>query len=76
MQTLEQILEAARRLPEDDQKRLVEELQDNGQEAPSDDRRRAAMQRWLAQAGTLHSDFTDVSTDKYKHLADVYADER
>jgi len=30
----------------------------------------------LARAGTGHSDFTDVSSDKDKHLAAVYADEK
>ena len=30
--------------------------------------------RLLALAGTMHSDYTDVSTDKYKHLAEIYAD--
>lgn len=34
------------------------------------------MSSWLSFAGRFHSDFTDVSTEKYKHLADVYADER
>jgi hypothetical protein len=27
-----------------------------------------------ALAGTIHSDYTDVSGDKYKHLAEIYAD--
>jgi hypothetical protein len=30
--------------------------------------------RSLALAGTVHADFTDVSVDKYKHLAEAYAD--
>jgi hypothetical protein len=28
----------------------------------------------LALAGTAHSNYTDVSTDKYRHLAEIYAD--
>ena len=32
--------------------------------------------RSLALAGTMHSDFTDVSTDKYKHVAEACADRR
>ena len=28
----------------------------------------------LALAGTAHADYTDVSADKYKHLAEAYAD--
>jgi len=30
--------------------------------------------RLLALAGTVHSDHTDVPGDKYKHLAEIYAD--
>jgi len=30
--------------------------------------------RLLALAGTMRSDHTDVSGDKYKHLAEIYAD--
>jgi hypothetical protein len=30
--------------------------------------------RLLALGGTMHSDHTDVSGDKYKHLAEIYAD--
>jgi hypothetical protein len=36
----------------------------------------SVLERWLARAGTGHSDFTDVSGDKYKHLAAGYADEK
>ena len=64
MQTLEEILAAVRHLSGVDRKRLVEELQGNDRKKPSLDRRRAAMERWLARAGTGHSDFTDVSADR------------
>jgi hypothetical protein len=30
----------------------------------------------LAIAGTVHSDFTDISSDKYKHVAAAALDER
>ena len=30
--------------------------------------------RTLALAGTLHSGYRDVASDKYKHLAEIYAD--
>jgi hypothetical protein len=76
MQTIEAILEAARRLSEGERRRLVEALQGNGREAPIEEQRRDALSSWLGLAGTFHSDFTDVSTEKYKHLPDVYADER
>lgn len=76
MKTIAEIVEAARRLSDDERKRLVEALQGNGRQEPIDEQRRDAMSSWLGLAGTFHSAFTDVSTEKYKHLADVYADER
>jgi hypothetical protein len=36
--------------------------------------RLAALDAWNAKAGTGQSSFTDVARDKYKHLAEVYAD--
>ena len=68
MQTIEEILEAARRLSDGERRRLVEALQGNGREAPMDEQRRGAMSSWLGLAGRFHSDFADVSTEKYKHL--------
>jgi hypothetical protein len=76
MQTLEEILAAARQLPEGERKRLVAELQGNEQDEPTEEARRGAMEGWLVMAGSFHSDYTDVSTDKYKHLAEAYADKR
>ena len=76
MQTVEEILDAARRLPEGERRRLVEALQGNRREEPIEEQRRDALSSWLGLAGRFHSDFTDVSTEKYKHLSDVYADER
>lgn len=72
MHSFEEILEAARRLPEPERRRLVEELR-NGHEAPPEARQRAALERWRARAGTGHSDYTDVSENKNVHLADAYA---
>jgi hypothetical protein len=34
----------------------------------------AAMDAFLALGGTAHSDDADVSGDKYRHLAEIYAD--
>lgn len=76
MLTVDEILEAARRLPESERRRLIQALQDKAREVPLEQQRREAMSKWLALAGAFHSDFTDVSTEKYKHLADVYFDER
>lgn len=76
MQTIEEILDAARRLSEGERRQLVEALQGSGREKPTEEQRRNAMSGWFGLAGRFHSDFTDVSTKKYRHLADVYADER
>lgn len=76
MPTIEEILQAARRLSEPERRRLLEALQASAREEPIEEQRRDTMLSWIALAGTFHSNFTDVSTEKYKHLADVYADER
>ncbi len=73
MQTLEEVLEAARGLPESDRRRLVAELEGSGNDMHSEARRKDALKRWLESAGTGHSNFTDVSTDKNQHLADIAA---
>jgi hypothetical protein len=85
MQTLNEVLEAARRLSAEEQERLVEALtkrllleeldamEEDRRESSSGDRRKAAMEHWLAMAGTGHSDQTDVSENKNKYLAEAYA---
>jgi hypothetical protein len=74
--TIAEIVEAARGLSDDERRRLAEALQHAGRPAPTDAQRREALSSWLGLAGTFHSDFADVSTEKYRHLADAYADER
>ena len=76
MQTVEEIIEQARRLSPQDRQRLVEQLEELSREEQTT----ASVlpggpyAHSLAQAGTAHTDYTDVSTDKYKHLAEAYAD--
>jgi hypothetical protein len=77
MHTVSEIVEEAKRLTASDRRRLVAEMQKglvseevNGAQA----QRLAALDAWIAKAGTGQSSFTDVARDKYKHLADVYAD--
>ena len=55
----------------------VEEVSDSPEaserlEGIHENRRNAAMNEWLAMGGTGHSDATDVSENKSKHLAEVY----
>jgi hypothetical protein len=73
MHTVEEIIEQVRRLSLQDRRRLVEELEGllaEENQPPLD----GPYARSLALAGTVHTDFTDVSVDKYKHLAEAYAD--
>lgn len=62
--TLEKILEQIRQLPEEERRWLAAELQADHDPPPSEDRRRAAMERWLARAGSGHADTADVSSRK------------
>ena len=71
--TLEEILDQARRLSEEERERLVADLQADAVRSPSDERRRATMRRWLARAGTGHADVDDISSSKKRHLAEIYA---
>ncbi len=70
MQTLDELLEAARRLPADQQVKLAAQLRE--QLSPKDAlRRKPVLERWLARAGSGHSDFSDVSSNKNAHLAEI-----
>jgi hypothetical protein len=73
MQTLEEILKAARRLPDPERRRLIEELENGGGAEAAEARRKAALDQFLAMAGTAHSDVTDLSENKNKYLAEIYA---
>jgi hypothetical protein len=77
MRTLDHLLEEAKRLPFEDRRRLIEQLE--ALDAPEEDTPEAqgAGDRYrhtLALAGTMHAEVTNVSSDKYQHLADIYAD--
>lgn len=76
MQTVEELLQAARRLSDGERRRLIEALQGGMREEPFGTPRREAVSSWVKLAGRFHSDFPDVSTDKYRHLGDAYADKR
>jgi hypothetical protein len=77
MHTIEDIIDRARQLPRQDQRRLLEELEDLlDQESTAEEFLipEKSYSRSLGLAGTLRTEFTDVSADKYKHLAEAYAD--
>lgn len=72
-QTLEEILAQARRLPEDQRRRLVADLQADKAAPASEICRQNAMKRWLARAGGGHAGVSDISSNKNEHLAEIYA---
>ena len=77
MHTLEYIIDQARQLPRHDQRRLLKELEELlDQESIVEESLvpHGSYSRSLELAGTLHTEFTDVSADKYHHLAEAYAD--
>lgn len=64
------ILDAARTLSPDERRRLVVELDAlEGVEPPGVPPSREPLAALLALSGTAHSDFADISTDKYPHVA-------
>jgi hypothetical protein len=77
MRTVDEILEQAKRLSPRERRRLIDELEEG---LPAEETEEAepawlaAMDAFFAMGGTAHSDYTDVSSDKYRHLAEIYAD--
>ncbi|MCC6809829.1 MAG: hypothetical protein IT381_20540 [Deltaproteobacteria bacterium] len=75
--TTKQIIEQAKRLPARERIRVVRALERSlaKQAKLAAPRKRAAKtkryKRSLELAGTAHADVTDLSTDKYKHVADA-----
>ncbi|MBI5525885.1 MAG: hypothetical protein HY897_06080 [Deltaproteobacteria bacterium] len=79
MQTYDEILNQIMALPRDERRRLMEAIEDEAADETDADPasgRAAVLDRWLGRAGTGHSDYSDVAGNKYKHLADVYADKK
>jgi hypothetical protein len=68
MRTVDEILAYASRLSAEERRKLVDTLEEGlvGEQAGDAE---AALDRWIARAGSGHSDFTDVARDKYKHFA-------
>jgi hypothetical protein len=76
MQTIDEFIEQTRTLSSQDRKRLLEHLQhliaEEVRTQPTTPK--GPYTHSLALAGTVHTLHTDVSADKYKHLAKAYAD--
>jgi len=74
MTKLERLIEKARELPAPDRLRLIEAIEGSVEsETRVGAPRPVAYGPLLAIAGTAVSEFTDVSTDKYRHVAEAYA---
>lgn len=76
MQSVETIIEQALHLSVEDRLRLVEELEESlAEKSQSEDQSvQGPYARSLVLSRSVHTDFRDVSSDKYKHLAEAYAD--
>lgn len=72
MRKADQILQDAKRLPPDERRRVAEELLeelDQGQAGGAASAGKGPYARWLAAAGSVRSQFKDLSTNKYEHVA-------
>jgi hypothetical protein len=71
MRTADEILEQARHLSPEERRRIAEELLDELDQAQAKDTQpdKGPYARWLDAAGSVRSDFIDLSTDKYQHVA-------
>jgi len=79
MSAVEKLLEQARRLSPGERRRLLARLERSLSREPARPRRRAAegpYTRSLALAGTVHTSFSDVSSNKYGHVAEAAAGRR
>jgi len=77
MTKLERLIEEARQLPESDRLRLVEGVERSVEgETEASSLASGSYGPLVALAGTAVSDFSDVSTDKYRRLAEADAPRR
>ncbi len=76
MQTIEALIKQTDTLSPQDRKRLLAHLQtliaEEAHTQPAT--KKGPYTHSLALAGTIHTSHTNVSADKYKHLAEAYAD--
>ena len=79
MGAVEKLLEQARRLSPNERRRLVARLERSLSREPAGSKRSPAEDpytRSLALAGTVHTRFRDVSSNKYRHTAEAAAPRR
>ncbi len=73
--TVMQIVQEAKQLPSKERRRLVAALKEtlSEEERGPDPKARDALKRFISMAGKAESVYEDVSSDKYKHLGEVYS---
>jgi hypothetical protein len=79
MSAIEKLLEQARRLSLSERRRLVARLERSLSREPAGPSRHAAdgpYARSLALAGNINTSFRDVSSNKYRHVAEAAAARR
>ena len=79
MSALEKLLEQARRLPPKERRQLVARLERSLSREPTGPRRcfpEGPYARSLELAGTVHTSFRDVSSNKYRHVGEAAAARR
>ncbi len=76
MRTVEEIVEEVKLFSPQERLRLMEKIDSLGrnERIVADETQLAALDTFLALAGTAETTDTDVSSDKYKHLAEIYSD--
>jgi hypothetical protein len=74
MTKVEKLIKEANELPEADRIRLLEAVEGSLVSTDAEQASRPVSYTSLISiAGSVPSDFSDVSTEKYRHLADAYA---
>ena len=76
MRTVEEIVAEINLLPLQERLRLIEKVIAREQDENTVEKtaRLAALDAFLRLAGSAETDYPDVASDKYKHLADIYSD--
>jgi hypothetical protein len=71
MDKLAELIDAARTLSRDDRRRLIGELDalEREETPPAGNVEAEPLAALLAASGTVHTEFTDISTNKYVHVA-------
>ncbi len=76
MESADRLFELAKHLKPEELSRLVTLLEEHLASVEKSSDRTRSYARTLALFGTAHSDWSDVSSQKGKHLAEVYATRR